>query len=61
MLTRLWCWLFGHKFWEQAATGNYIEVTDPVTYTTVKKALYRWELQSHCVRCETPEPTKGGK
>ena len=50
MLTRFYCWLFGHKFWlkvyskKKADTRSYV-IDPPILF-------YRYEKQPFCLRCE---------
>lgn len=42
MLTKLWCWLFGHRDYAKAITGNVSPDGFP---------MYRWEKQKFCLCC----------
>lgn len=54
-MSKLWCWLFGHKLWAQAAipgpdgkpilTGTFNPITGE------QGVAYRWEKQKFCLRC----------
>lgn len=51
MLTRLWCWLFGHKRYEKAFTGQYFDTYDALTRQPIKGTLYQWQRSPFCLRC----------
>ena len=61
MLTRLYCWLFGHKFWTKVYSKRK---TDTRSYVIDPPLLfYRYEKQPFCLRCESeatsdPSPSK---
>jgi len=55
MLTKLWCFLFGHKFIAKGFTGNVVE-SDNGLGMPIKSAMYRWEAQKWCLRCGCKNP-----
>jgi hypothetical protein len=52
MLSRLWCWLFGHKFWCKAYTGGS-GIEDLMGREIM---YYRWERQKFCACCGCDAP-----
>lgn len=50
MLTKLWCWLFGHKVVVKAFTGETM-VSDNGLGHPITRALYVLERKDFCVRC----------
>lgn len=53
MIPKVICWLWGHKFWIKAHTGEALGL-DPIGRTIY---AYRWEKQKFCLRCNK-EPFK---
>ena len=61
MLTRFYCWLFGHNFWAKVYSGKKTGTRDSITGQPV--LFYKYQKQPFCLRCESkaisdPSPTK---
>lgn len=48
MLSKLWCFLFGHTFWAKA----HVRFTDEKDTFGRPISTYRWEKQKFCLVCE---------
>jgi hypothetical protein len=53
VLTKLICWLFGHKTMVKASTGNTFQTVNQATGLPQTGHYYRWERKPFCVRCGT--------
>lgn len=51
MLTKLYCWLFGHRFWTKAYTNELTGTKHPITGELGH--FYRHEKMPFCLRCES--------
>ena len=51
MITKLLCWVWGHKTVVKAITGNAIQSTNQLTGNLDTIPLYTLERKDFCVRC----------
>lgn len=64
MITKLYCWLFGHKLTMEMFTGEYGEVFNPLMGAQVKVPVVNVKRLEFCLRCgwkeSKPEPATCG-
>ena len=59
MIPKIICWMFGHRF-KAKATVREFQTVNQFTGLPQTGFYYRWEQQSHCLRCNKPNPNYPG-